>query len=274
MNIRVSALLAFALAAAAAPACDVRVNDKGVSLDINEGGRAEDEWVRSYTLSKGGTFEIDTAFGEIEIVAATGNTVDVKARREVRGRSDEAASKLLKQLEIEEEVTSDRVRVRTPRPDRSGPFRQGIRLDYQISLPAGLNVAVKIENGSVRLTGVQGRFNIGLTNGRVFGRSVSGGLEAQTVNGVVIMQMASVTDDIRITTVNGHAILGLPPKLNATIEANAINGGVVVMDTLPLVSTTKERQHLSGRLGNGTGPRIELRTTNGNVRLGGGEPPT
>ena len=275
MSIRLPAsfLLALMLAAAGA-ACDVRVNDKGVSLDINEGGRAEDEWTRSYTLSKGGTFELQTAFGEVEIVAATGNTVEVKARREVRGRSDDAARELLSQLKIEEEIAPDRVRVQTPRSDRSGPFRGGVRVDYQISVPAGLNVAIKSENGSVRLTEVQGRFNIGSTNGRIFGRSVSGGLEAHTVNGMVIMQMVSVSDDIRITTVNGHAILGLPPTLNATVEASAVNGGVIVLDTLPVVSTTKDRQHLSGRLGTGSGPRIELRTTNGNVRLGGGEPPT
>ena len=148
-------------AAAVAAACDVRVNDKGVSVlppFAGDPGRAEDEWVRSYIVPNGGTFELDTAHGEIEIGAATGKTVDVKARREVRGRSDQSARDLLQQLKIEEDITPERVRVQTPRPDRSGPFRQGIRIDYQIGIPAGLNVAVKTENGDVRLTGVQGRF--------------------------------------------------------------------------------------------------------------------
>jgi hypothetical protein len=49
---------------------------------------------------------------------------------------------------------------------------------------------------------------------------------------------------------------------------------VIVQDSLPITATTKDRQRLSGRLGAGTGAKIELRTTNGNVRLGGGEPPT
>jgi DUF4097 and DUF4098 domain-containing protein YvlB len=135
-------------------------------------------------------------------------------------------------------------------------------------------VAIKIENGAVRLTEVNGRFTIDSTNGRVMGRAVSGGLEAQMVNGMVIVQMASVTGDVKVTTVNGHAILGLPPHTNATVEASSLNGAVVVQDSLPIVATTKDRQRLSGRLGTGAGPKIELRTTNGNVRLGGGEPPT
>jgi hypothetical protein len=272
--VRVSVFLTLVMAAAAATACDVRVNDKGVSVlppFAGDAGRAEDEWSRSYTLAKGGTFEIQSDRGDIEVMAATGNAVEVKARREVRARSDDAARELLKQLTIDEEITPDRVRVQARRTEGMSGFR---RVAYEIRVPAGLSVSIKNENGSVRLTNVHGRFNIGSTNGRVMGRSVSGGLEVQTVNGIVIMQMASVSDDIRITTVNGHAILGLPPTLNATIEASAVNGGVIVIDTLPVVSTTKDRQHLSGRLGTGNGPRIELRTTNGNVRLGGGEPPT
>ena len=85
---------------------------------------------------------------------------------------------------------------------------------------------------------------------------------------------ADVTDDIRITTVNGALMLGLPPNANAAIEASAINGSVIVFDTLPMNAQTKERQRLSGRLGPGSGPRIELQATNGNVRLGGGKPPS
>jgi len=93
------------------------------------------------------------------------------------------------------------------------------------------------------------------------------------VNGGVIVQMAAVTSDIRIRTVNGGVIMGLPQGLNATLEANTVNGGVIVNDSLPLQAATRERQHLSAKLGNGSGPRIDLQTTNGGVRLAGGEAP-
>ena len=56
-----SVSLALILTAAAAAGCDVRVSDNGgVSLDINEGGRAEEESTRSYPLSKGGRIDLDT----------------------------------------------------------------------------------------------------------------------------------------------------------------------------------------------------------------------
>jgi len=273
MKIRLPFGLAVILGAAAGAACDIRVSDKGgVSVDVNEGGRAEDTWTRSYTVTPGGRFELDVRFSSIEILPAAGKDIDVVATRKARGRSDEAARDLLKQFQMKEEIAPDRVRLEPSRPEGAQFF--GVQIEYQVKVPPGLQVVVKNEYGSVKLDNVQGRFDLSVTNGRLSGKSVSGGLQAHTINGQVIMQMTAVTDDIRITTVNGAAVLGLPPNLNATVEATTINGGITVRDSLPLVTSTKEPQRLSGRLGTGKGPRIELQTTNGGVRLGGGEPPT
>jgi hypothetical protein len=275
MTIRRFLAIGALLASVGAAGCDVRVNDQGgVSVDVSEGGRAEDESTRMYPLGKGGRIELQTENGDVELVGATGTTVAVTTRRRARASNDEAARELLKQQYSTVEAVADRLSIHSLKPEGAEAFRRRVRTDYRIAVPAGSVVTIKNENGAVTLTDVNGRFTFDSTNGRVMGRGVSGGLEAQMVNGIVIVQMVSVTSDIRITTVNGHAILGLPPDTNATIEATTLNGGVVVRDTLPVVATTKDRQRLSGRLGSGNGPRIELKTTNGNVRLGGGEPPT
>jgi hypothetical protein len=272
-----TACFAFALflAAMVVPGCDVRVDDKGgVSLDVNEGGRAEDESTQTYPLAKGGRIEIDTAFSRIELIKATGAGVEVHARRQVRAKTDEEAKTVLKEQSFAVETAPDRVAIRAAKPEGLEGFRRRIRTDYRISVPAGAIVTVKNENGGVDLNDVDGRFTITSTNARIMGRGVSGGFVAETVNTTVILQMASVTDTIKITTVNGHALVGLPSNLNATVEASAINGAVIVREGMNVVTTTKDRQRLSGKLGNGSGPRIELNTTNGNVRLGAGEPPT
>jgi DUF4097 and DUF4098 domain-containing protein YvlB len=275
MKMRHAVVAIAILAAVGLAACDVRVNDKGdVDVDVSEGGRAEDESTQIYPLAKGGRLELQTENGDVELVGGTGASVEVTSRRRARANSDEAARELLKQQYFTVEAAPDRVSIRSIKPEGPEAFRRRVRTNYRIAVPAGSIVAVKNENGAVTLTRVNGRFVVDATNGRVMGREVSGGLEAQMVNGIVILQMAAVTQDIRVTTVNGHAILGLPPSTNATIEATTLNGGIVVQDSLPITTTTKDRQRLSGRLGTGAGPRIELKTTNGNVRLGGGEPPT
>ena len=275
MTIRQSIAISAILVAAGLAACDVRVDDRGgVSVDVNEGGRAEDESTRTYPLVKGGRVELQTENGEVEFVGGKGTAVEVQTRRRARGKNDEAAGELLKQQYSTVEAVADRISIQSVKVEGPEAFRRRVRTDYRITIPAGLVVTIKNANGTTRLTDVNGRFTVDSTNGNVMGRGVSGGFEAQMVNGMVIVQMTSVTGDIKVTTVNGHAILGLPPTTNATVEASALNGSVIVQDSLPITATTKDRQRLSGRLGTGTGAKIELRTTNGNVRLGGGEPPT
>ena len=53
-----------------------------MSLGVSR-GRASDEWVRSYTLAKGGRFEIANENGEIEVKGTQGSEVKVTAHREV-----------------------------------------------------------------------------------------------------------------------------------------------------------------------------------------------
>jgi DUF4097 and DUF4098 domain-containing protein YvlB len=268
-----SVFLALILAAAGAVGCDVRVNDKGgVSLDINEGGRAEDESTQTYPLSKGGRIDLETNNGRVELIRAAGNAVEVHARRQVRAKTDEEAKALLKQQSFTVETTPDRVTVRAAKPEGLEGMRRRVRTDYRISVPVGTVVSIKNENGNVDLKDIDARLTIGSTNGQIEG-SVSGGLEVETENGGVTVRMAAVTSDVRIRTVNGGVMLGLPKGINAMLEATTVNGGVMVNDTLPLEATTRERQRLSAKLGTGSGPRIDLQTTNGGVRLGGGEPP-
>lgn len=275
MTIRHSLAVSAILVATGLAACDVRVDDRGeVSVDVSEGGRAEDESTRTYPLAKGGRIELQTENGEVEFVGGKGTAVEVHTRRRARASNDEAAKELLKQQYSTVEAVADRLSIQSVKAEGPEAFRRRVRTDYRITVPAGSVVTIKNANGTVRLTDVNGRFTVDSTNGHVMGRGVSGGFEAQVVNGMVIVQMTSVTGDIKVTTVNGHAILGLPPNTNAAVEASALNGGVIVQDSLPITAATKDRQRLSGRLGTGTGAKIELRTTNGNVRLGGGEPPT
>jgi hypothetical protein len=274
MTIRLRIALTAILAAACGSACDVRVNEQGVSLDVSEGGRAEDESTRSYPLAKGGRLEIDTAFSEVELVRSDVASVDVRVRRRVRAKTDQEAQALLKEQYFTIETGPDLVSIKAIRPEGAEAFRRRVRVDYRVSVPVGSRVTIKNENGTVTLGDVDGRFIVNNTNGRIHGRRVTGGFEAQTVNGMVILELLSVTGDVRITTVNGHALVGLPPKMNGTIEASAINGAVFVREDLEVAAATKDRQRLSGRLGTGSGPKIELHTTNGNVRVGTGAPPT
>src|SRR5512134_1138750 len=106
------------VAAGGATACDVRVRDDGgVSLDVSEGGRAEDESTQTYPLTKGGRIELQIENGDIELVGGKGTAVDVHSTRRARANNDEAARQLLKQQYFTVEAAPDRLSIRSVKPE-------------------------------------------------------------------------------------------------------------------------------------------------------------
>ena len=264
-----------AIAAVAAAACDVRVSDKGgISIDLAH-GKATDEWARTYTIAKGGRLEIVNDSGAIEIGRSEGARVEVRAMREARGDSDDAATALLRRVEMNEQVTPDRVRIeaRTPegvaRGRGFGRFgrRSALTIEYRVLLPTGLSATFRTENGQVRLDDVDGRLEIVSTNGGITGRAVSGSVMASAVNGGVQLGFDTVRDDVEVTVVNGGIRIELPKSIDAQLDATTVNGGVRVDDELPLDASVRDRLRVAGTI-NGGGPRIVLHTTNGGVRVG------
>ena len=259
-------------AVALLPGCDIKVDDGKVSLGVSR-GRASDEWVRSYTLAKGGRFEIANENGQIDVKGTQGSEVKVKAFREVTSNSDEDAQRRLKDLKMREDVSSDRVFIQaeTGGMDHMG-FGRGLGVRYEVEVPAGLTVTVKTMNGGVKLDDVDGKITAGTTNGNVTGDGVTGEVQGSTVNGSVSMTLDAVSGDVRLMTVNGAIRLELPPTANADLDAATVNGGVSVDEKLGLAEVSRDRgsfgpaTSIRGRLNKG-GPRLSLQTTNGGVRV-------
>src|SRR5882672_810304 len=92
-------------AVAGGVACDVSVNDTGVSLGVAK-GRAQDQWARTYTLGPGGRLEIHNVNGSIDVTPADATQVEVRADRIASAISDDAARGLLRSLRMSEDVAA------------------------------------------------------------------------------------------------------------------------------------------------------------------------
>jgi hypothetical protein len=250
-------------------ACDIKVSKDGdVSVDVAT-GKASDEWRRTYSLPKGGRFEIVNVNGLIEVSPATGSQVEVVALREVRTRTEEEAKARLAKAEMLEDVGPDHVKIEAKPNDQGVSFgpRGRVSIQYRVSVPPGLVTSFRTENGVVRLENIEGRITVASTNGPIVGHGLSGSVDASTVNGGIEIGLRSVNGDSKIVTVNGPATVILSPDINAEIEASAINGGVTTQDGLPLTASDRTNKRVTGRLNQG-GPRISVQTTNGGVRVG------
>jgi DUF4097 and DUF4098 domain-containing protein YvlB len=248
-------LLPLALVAAG---CDVSLG--------NLTARATDEWTRTYPLAAGGEVRIANTNGKIDVEGVDGSTVEVRAERIARGATDAAARELLPRIVIKEDVKPDRISLET---ERMSGIMIGVRFEvrYHVRAPKNAVINVTNTNGQVELTALSGDVTAHTTNGGVNGKGLRGALDARSTNGGVNIDLASVgSGKIVLRTTNGGVTLTIPESAKADISASCTNGGINVNSLENLEITESSRRKVEGRL-NGGGTPIELRTTNGGIRV-------
>ena len=151
------------------------------------------------------------------------------------------------------------------------------------------NVDARTSNGSVEVNDVNGRMSFKTSNGNVHADNATGGFEAQTSNGglhvhlreseagspirlstsngAVDLQLDSPRqNDVVASTSNGSVTVRLPDGANGSLHASTSSHGSVRSDFQILTRGELSRHRIDGTIGSG-GPKIELTTSNGNIRL-------
>lgn len=250
------------LAAASLAACDVVVGGLGNLEKL--GGRASDTWTRTYPLAAGGQVQVINTNGKVEIEAYDGSTVEVKAEKLARAMTEEAAKDILKQVEIREQASASLVWLETKHQRRFGGG--SIEVKYHIRVPRSTRVNLETTNGGIEIVGVQGEVQAETVNGGVVGKNLGSAIKASSVNGGLVIDVAAVAAEINLETTNGGIRLTLPDTAKADISARVTNGGISVSELDLDQVRERTRRRLEGRL-NGGGPKIDLETTNGGIRI-------
>jgi hypothetical protein len=252
-----TALLGLAVMAGAA--CDV------VFQGMN--AQATDQWQRSYKLEEGGLVEIVNPNGTIDVSpSADGTTVEIVAERRARAATEQAARQELNLIRITEQVSAKHIRIEVPRDDGGIHFGRAAReVSFKLRVPKTAAVKVNTRNGEVHLTGLTGAVKADSSNGSIIGDDLGGVVEAGTTNGNVRVQVRAIhPDGIRLDTTNGNIELRIPADSKANIAAHWVNGDFEAQGLKP--DGASDRRRYEGKL-NGGGPRIELNTTNGRIRI-------
>jgi DUF4097 and DUF4098 domain-containing protein YvlB len=151
------------------------------------------------------------------------------------------------------------------------------------------NVDARSSNGSVEVNDVNGYMSFQTSNGSVHAENAHGALEAETSNGEVHVHLADSEaghavhlatsngpidlqldspqrNDVIARTSNGSVTVHLPEGAGAAVHASTSSRGSVRSDFEILTRGELSRNHLDGTIGGG-GPKLDLTTSNGNIRL-------
>lgn len=234
---------------------------------VDLSAQATDTWTRHYSLSQGGTVDIRNTNGQTEVIAGDGDAVDVIATKVARAISDDRAKDALKDIQIEETVTPDRIALDT-RTSGSIEISVSRHVDYIVHVPRWANVELGATNGELKIRDVAGALRARTTNGQIDAESLGGRASVSATNGRIALDFAKVGDgDITCETTNGAISVTVPPSAKANIEASVTNGGISTSG-LDLQISEKSRRRLEGTL-NGGGSTIRLSATNGAIAVKG-----
>ena len=186
----------------------------------------------------------------------------VQARVVASAESDADARALVKDVS----VTLEGGRLRTTGP--TNQRRQSWWVSYRIDVPASFDLSLETSNGSVSVTGVNGRIDAETSNGSLRMTDIGGRVNARTDNGSVHVTLNGRRwegDGLSVTTSNGSARLDLPDSYNARLIAGTNNGSMTL--DVPVTVQGRISKNIDTTLGSG-GATIEVRTSNGSLRVG------
>ena len=246
-------IAAFAIAGLFLTACDFG------------GIEGKSEWTKTYTLAEGGTLEIKSTNGEIDIAPSDGSTVSVVAEKIARASTEAAAKEAAAAIQIKESVSPSRITLDARTESASGGSRE---VKFHVKAPSWAAVTIDTTNGDISVHNITGDLHIETTNGQIRGDGLAGSTSIETTNGEIELDYTAIpAHGITCTTTNGQITVAIPKDGNARLSAEVTNG-TIATENLTLHDTKNTRTSLDSVL-NAGGPEIKIETTNGEVRIRG-----
>jgi hypothetical protein len=221
----------------------------------------------------GGSLEIKGVNGAIIVERASGSEAAVSTT--ARGRRSDASSVRIEMIEHDGGLTFCAVypSAEDERENFCGAGSEGrmntnrndVEVEFRVQVPAGVRFVGRTVNGDVEALALESDVQLVTVNGDLE-VSTSGYAEAETVNGSIEASMERApADGLSFSTVNGDITLDLPDDIDAELDASWLNGELD--SALPVMLQGRMgRRSARGTLGDG-GPRLEVSTVNGSIRL-------
>lgn len=251
--------------------------------DFDPGDRAQADFHYNFPLKDGGTVNIDTFNGGIEIIGWDQNAVDISGTKYAR------TPELRDAIKIDTMHTDASVTVHATRPyDNHG--NMGARFIVHVPKKVNLDRIVS-SNGKIEVRSVTGTANLRTSNGHINAEQVDGPIDASTSNGhITVMEELSngrspihvrtsngaiditahgpILSDLHASTSNGSITVRLPGSTSARVRASTSNSAI----TSDFEVTTQgrlDKHHLEGSISGSKSdaPLIDLSTSNGHIRL-------
>ena len=157
--------------------------------DLDIGGEEYSEVIdRDFVVGAMPGLRVRNVSGDTKIAVGEDGNIHVKARKRVRGTSEERAKRLLENVDVRMEQDGDDVLLKPHlyEQDRGWAdlFRGGrVAVDFEITVPRELRLEAHTVSGDVVLTGTRGPMDVQSVSGELVLTDAQGPLRLKTVSG-------------------------------------------------------------------------------------------
>lgn len=198
---------------------------------------------QSYTVSSNDKLDIENQFGSVNIKTWNRNEVKVDIRIEVSSNVKEAAEKIFSNIDVTHKKSGNNVYFKTELNTKDekgykGKHNNNMSIDYEVMMPANLNLDVENKFGKTTLPDLQGKVNITQEFGNLYAGKLSqpGNIEVRfggvviesAVNGKYEFQYAS--DEATIRNLSGKANVDIQFCKSGNVVIHAVNVGDLRVD--------------------------------------------
>lgn len=186
-----------------------------------------DTVTREFRVAPGGTLDLETDTGRIEVATDGGSTLRVEVQREGRDGED---------LKLDFDQQGDNVVVRAHWPDEDDDddwHQHKARVKFLVRVPRQYNLRLDTSGGSIDVDDLDGTLDARTSGGSLEFGNIRGRVKGHTSGGSI--KLAGAGDDVLLKTSGGSIRVG---EVNGSLRAHTSGGSVRVAGALREVHAT------------------------------------
>ena len=230
-------------------------------------GSIKDTITKSFSVEPGGTLNIDTHRGSIEVVAETGNTVEVEIIREVKTSSEKEAQKVLDKFPIEFDQQGNNIYITAKSEERGlskvwNDLFKKLRVKYIISVPTRYNVDLDTSGGSISVVGLEGRAVTKTSGGSLHFENIDGDIDGKTSGGSI--KIGEVKGNTNARTSGGSITI---ERAEGDLDVHTSGGGITVHEVMGTIKADTSGGSIKAYISEQPRADCSLTTSGGSITV-------
>jgi DUF4097 and DUF4098 domain-containing protein YvlB len=225
----------------------------------------DDTIQKTFSVESGGTLDIDTERGSIEVRGISGNTVEVEVIRRVRTSNTEEAQKVLDNFKIEFKQSGKDVFVigeKTRKESIWDKIWNRLNVKFIVSVPEIYNIKLRTSGGGISVEDIEGEVKIKTSGGGLNLHDIKGPVWGKTSGGSI--QIGEVDGQVDVETSGGSIKI---ESAQGTVDAHTSGGSITVNEVMGTINANTSGGSIKAHISQQPESDCRLSTSGGSVTV-------